>query len=330
MSRKKGITMNGTTTLLEVEHLTVNFETARGTVRAVDGVNLRIRRGETVALVGESGCGKTATALALTRLLPGPPVCHTSGRVIFDGTDLLSLPRQKLREVRGREIAYGFQDPASALNPVLRVSNQVREAILAHNRTVEVRNEVRRLFEIVGLGSSESVLQSYPHMLSGGMQQRVTIAMALASRPRLLVADEPTTALDVTVQAQILDLLRSVQRSFRMAMLLITHNLGIVAQMAHTLNIMYAGQIVETGPAESVLTSPLHPYTRGLLAAIPTLDVQREELVGIPGAVPDPTRPVVGCRFFPRCNVAEEKCRQNDVKLVSCGEGRQVRCCRAI
>lgn len=318
--------MTETIPLLEVDQLAVFFETHRGTVRAVDKVSLAIAAGQTVALVGESGCGKTVTALALTRLLPEPPARYPSGRILLDGRDVLRLPLQEMTEIRGREIAYVFQDPASALHPVQRVFRQVCEAVLTHDKAADADVETRRLFRIVGLGDSKNILRAYPHMLSGGMQQRVTIAMALASRPRLLVADEPTTALDVTVQAEILDLLRSLQRSFNMALLLITHNLGIVAEMAHITYIMYSGQIVESGPTRAVLSSPLHPYTKGLLSAVPTLNAPRGELTGIPGSLPDPTLPLCGCRFAPRCNQAEPLCHRREADLVLAEEGHWVRC----
>jgi oligopeptide/dipeptide ABC transporter ATP-binding protein len=274
----------------------------------VRDVSFDIREGETVALVGESGCGKSVTALALCRLLPEPSAFYPAGIIGFRGREVLQMSRSELRPLRGGQIAYVFQDPGTALNPVFRIGFQLQEAICAHRHKVDAKAEAIRLLSLVGLPDAESCLRAYPHELSGGMQQRVVIAMALACRPKLLVADEPTTALDVTIQAQILDLLKSLQTEFGMAILMITHNLGLVADVAQRVNVMYAGSIVESGPVEVVLKTPAHPYTRGLLDAVPRLTASSERMQGIPGVVPSPSTIPAGCPFAPRCTRSQESC----------------------
>jgi peptide/nickel transport system ATP-binding protein len=295
-------------TLLDIKRLSVGFRTEEGELIVVRNVDLQIKAGETAALVGESGCGKSVTALTLTRLLPEPPAFFPGGHVYFQGHNVLRMTPQELRALRGGQIAYVFQDPATALNPVLRIGFQIREAVHAHRPDVDAQDEALHLLSLVGLSDPEAVLQSYPHELSGGMQQRVVVAIALACRPKLLIADEPTTALDVTIQAQILDLLRELQNEFGMAILLITHNLGLVAETAHVVNVMYAGSLVESGAVECVLRTPAHPYTRGLLDAVPRLNDDRERMQGIPGSVPLPHELPAGCPFAPRCSRADEAC----------------------
>lgn len=304
--------------LLEARDLKVYFGSPSAPVRAVDGVSFSIRPGETAALVGESGCGKSATALSLADLLPRPPAFRAGGEIRFAGS--ANPP------ARGRDIAYVFQEPAAALNPVLRVDRQIGEAIRLHRPGVQVRSEILRLLQLVRLPEPERRMRFYPHQLSGGQQQRVMIAMALAGQPRLLVADEPTTALDVTVQAQILDLLRDVQRELGMALLLITHNLGIVAGMAHTVHVMYAGRIVESGETGAVLRAPKHPYTRALLEAVPRLRGSSARLKGIEGMVPNLARLPPGCPFHPRCPMAQDRCRVEDPAAEPTPEGGKIRC----
>ncbi len=311
--------------LLDVDALRVFFRTRADPIRAVDGVSFDVAPGETVALVGESGCGKSVTALALTRLV-SPPGTVVGGRIRFAGEDLLTISPARLRQVRGASIAYVFQEPASSLNPVFRVGWQIAESLRLHRPGTDIRAEVPLLLERVGLPDPARAARAYPHELSGGMQQRAMIAMALACRPALLVADEPTTALDVTIQAQILELLVRLQAETGMAILLITHNLGLVAGVARRVNVMYAGRIVESGPVEPLLTRPAHPYTRGLLAAVPRLSGPRGRLAGIPGAVPDPARLPSGCPFHPRCPMARPVCRREDPGPVRPGEGRTTRC----
>jgi peptide/nickel transport system ATP-binding protein len=323
--------------LLRVEDLRVWFGSAANPIRAVDGVSLSVPAGRTVALVGESGSGKSVTALSLARLVPQPPGFIPGGRILFGGEDVLRMSGRRLAQIRGGDIAYVFQEPATALNPVLRVGWQIMEAVRLHRPDTDARAEAPRLMGMVGLPDPERRMRSYPHELSGGMQQRVMIAMALASRPRLLVADEPTTALDVTIQAQILELLGRLQQELRMAVLLITHNLGLVAGMAHSVAVMYAGRIVEDGPAEDVLTQPAHPYTRGLLEAVPRLvgaepergggaARTRARLRGIPGTVPHPARLPAGCKFAPRCPLVRDVCRREDPAVREAAGGRLVRC----
>lgn len=302
--------------LLQVRDLKVWFHTDTRVARAVNGVTFSIDEGETVALVGESGCGKSVTALALSRLLPEPPAFFPDGAITMEGNNVLTMDRSQLTALRGGGIAYVFQEPGTSLNPVLRIGFQLAEAIRRHGGASSVQEESVRLLSLVGLSDPERRLQCYPYELSGGQQQRIVIAMALAGRPRLLVADEPTTALDVTVQAQILELLRSLQDQFEMAVLLITHNMGLVADMAHTTHVMYAGTLVESGATQDVLYHPLHPYTRGLLDSVPRMDsVGRAE--GIKGSVPPVTDLPGGCAFAPRCARADERCLREMPESIS-------------
>jgi len=312
--------------LLDVRDLHTHFHMEAGTVRAVDGVSFRIRRGETVALVGESGCGKSVTALSLARLVPEPPGEYAAGEISYEGDDVLRMDEKILRTLRGKEISYVFQEPADSLNPVFQVGYQIAEALRLHRKDVPAREEVIRLMELVGLPDPELRLRSYPHQLSGGQQQRVMIAMALACSPKLLVADEPTTALDVTIQAQIMELLGSLQKKLGMAVLLITHNLGLVADVAHWINVMYGGRIVESGPAEEVLSNPRHPYTQGLLEAVPRLEGSAGRLKGIPGTVPNPAHLPQGCKFNPRCPKCQDICKGEEPKDEAVSENHTVRC----
>jgi len=326
--------MPGDRPLLCVCGLRIRFASPDGPACVVDGVNLDVPRGGVVALVGESGCGKTLTALSIARLTP--PDAVLSGSIRFDGEDVLQMDERRLRALRGGSVAYVFQEPGTALNPALRVGAQIEEALRAHRPGCAAREEAFRLARQVQLPDPAARLRAYPHELSGGMQQRVMIAMAIASNPQLLVADEPTTALDVTIQAQILDLLRQLQRATRLAVLFITHNLGLVAELADALNVMYAGRIVEAGPAAAILRAPAHPYTRGLLAAVPRVETgewaRRRPLEAIGGAVPHPARPPAGCRFASRCPDAAAPCREREPELTPLPDaaGRGVRCWRPI
>jgi len=321
--------MNVSDNILEVSNLKVYFGKNSKPVRAVDGVSLNIPEKSTVALVGESGCGKSATALSLTRLIPSPPANYLSGKVILRNCsmNIMDMEERQLRNIRGKEIAYIFQEPSVALNPVMRVGNQIGEAIKLGKKYKDNIDERIRLAAMVGLPRPEELLKRYPHELSGGMQQRVMIAMALACRPALLVADEPTTALDVTIQAQILDLLVSLQAELQMAILLITHNFGLVAEIADLLYVMYAGRIIETGFAEDVITKPLHHYTRKLLDAVPRLTVAGGSMHGIEGAVPDLSDLPRGCKFAPRCEYVQKRCMEIEPELENYNNTeRQVRC----
>lgn len=299
--------------LLEIDNLSVGFRDGEDDVIVVRDVSFSVSKGETVALVGESGCGKSVTALSLSRLLPST-VFYPAGSISIDGRNVLKMRGNELRDIRGSQIAYIFQDPGTSLNPVLRVGFQIREAIRAHRPQTDTQQEALRLLGIVGIPDPETKISAYPHELSGGQQQRIMVAMALACNPRLLIADEPTTALDVTIQAQILELLSDIQHKMGMAILLITHNLGLVADIAHTTNVMYAGFIVETGGTEEVLTHPAHPYTRGLLDAIPQMETTKR-MQGIDGSVPDPRHLPEGCPFAPRCFRAETCCQNNIPKM---------------
>lgn len=312
-------------TLLSVNNLHVYFRTRAEPIRAVDGVDFNISNGETAAIVGESGCGKSVTALALARLIPVPGY-YAGGEILFDGKNVGELDSAGLNKLRGAEMSYIFQEPSASLNPVFSVGYQIAEALRLHRRGLDVHEEVLRLLNVVGIADAEHRLRSYPHELSGGMQQRVMIAMALACRPKLLVADEPTTALDVTVQAQILDLLARLQSELGMAILLITHNLGIVAGLARRVNVMYAGRIVETGLTEEILTAPKHPYTCGLLSAVPRLRSTGKRMSGIPGTVPDPVSLPSGCKFHPRCPFAADLCRQKEPDEQKISETHGVQC----
>lgn len=319
--------------LLEVKDLKTWFRTDGGEVRAVDGVSFTVPEAKTVALVGESGCGKSVTALSLARLVQSPPGVYAGGKILFEGNDILQMSEKDLFDLRGGAISYVFQEPGASLNPVFSIGNQIMESLKLHRPEVNAKKEAVQLMSLVGLPDPAQRLKSYPHELSGGMQQRVMIAIALASRPKLLIADEPTTALDVTIQAQILDLLGSLQKQLNMAVLIITHNLGLVADIADTVNVMYAGRIVESGKAEDVLRSPAHPYTKGLLEAVPRIEhdyaAGEVKLKGIKGNVPNPMHMPPGCRFGPRCARRKDECESSEpeISFVSGrGEDRTVRC----
>ena len=311
--------------LLEVENLTVCFETDEGIVEVTDGVTFEIFPGEIFGLAGESGCGKTVTALALLRLLPIPGTRIISGHVYLNGKDILSLPPDQLRLLRGKDISMVFQEPAAALNPLLTVENQLMEGFAYHDFDGNKEERISELLHRVGFPDPHRILGAYPHELSGGMLQRVMIAMALIMRPRLIIADEPTTALDVTVQAQIMELLKEMGREMETAILLITHNLSLIAQYADRLAVMYAGRIVEKSGIETFLKSPRHPYTRGLLNALPDMTSEKPEMHPIPGQVPHPKDYVPGCRFKDRCEYAFERCI-NKPDLFKQDEGQEVAC----
>jgi oligopeptide/dipeptide ABC transporter ATP-binding protein len=314
--------------LLEIADLRVTFTTGDGVARAVDGVDLAVAAGETVGLVGESGCGKSVTALAVLRLVEHPGLIAHGSRVRFEGRDLLSLAARDIRAVRGNHLALIPQEPASALNPVLTVGSQIAEVVRAHQHFTRAEAAWRavEMLRAVGIPDAEKRVHHYPHQLSGGMRQRVLIAIALACRPHLVIADEPTTALDVTIQAEILELLDDLQRRLGMAVLLITHNLGLVAERTRRVYVMYAGQVVEEAPTDALFAAPAHPYSQGLLAAVPNPDRPRERLAAIPGQVPPATAWPAGCRFHPRCPFAWDRCRSEAPPLLPAGEGRRARC----
>ena len=312
--------------LLEIKNLKLDFLANGIGLRAVDGLSLTINAGETVALVGESGCGKSVTAQSIARLVPTPPARYVGGEIFVNGRDVLKLPPGELQKIRGGVVAYIFQEPGAALNPVMRVGKQIKESLQLHQPEKATEVEVLRLLKLVGIPAPEARLKNYPFEMSGGMQQRVMIAMALASEPQLLIADEPTTALDVTIQAQILDLLRDLKQRLGMAMLLITHNLGIVGDLADRVAVMYAGQIVELAPARELLRRPLHPYTKALMNSVPKLSGGAQRLTAIPGNVPRIGNFPPGCRFAPRCPLAKPQCSQAIPELEEVEAGRWVRC----
>uniref|UniRef100_A0A831ZZN5 ABC transporter ATP-binding protein n=1 Tax=Desulfacinum infernum TaxID=35837 RepID=A0A831ZZN5_9BACT len=315
--------------LLQVEHLVTSFHTDRGTVKAVDDVSFSVDAGKTLALVGESGCGKSVTALSIMQLIPVPPGKITSGRILFDGTDLLRLSESEMRRVRGNKISMIFQEPMTSLNPVFRVGDQIAEVLELHEKLSrkEALDRAVDLLRMVGIPSPETRLRDYPHQMSGGMRQRVMIAMALACNPRLLIADEPTTALDVTIQAQILELMDALRRTTGTAVLLITHDLGVVAETAEHVVVMYAGRVVEEAPVRELFHQPMHPYTQGLLRSIPSLvDEEKRRLEAIPGVVPSLLALPVGCKFNDRCRFVMPRCHEEEPPLMALQPGHSVRC----
>ncbi|MBA3534262.1 MAG: ABC transporter ATP-binding protein [Ardenticatenales bacterium] len=317
------------TPLLDVRDLETRFFTRAGTVHAVNGISFSVNEGETVGMVGESGSGKSVTALSLLRLIPSPPGRITKGEILFGGRDLRNVDLGAMRAIRGHEIAMVFQDPMSAFNPILTIERQLTEGMRVHlgMSAQQARKRALDLLDMVGIAHPEAQLCSYPHQLSGGMRQRVMIAMALSCSPKLLIADEPTTALDVTIQAQIVDLIQRLKRELGMAILWITHDLGVTAALADRLLVMYAGQIVEEGPLRPLYADPRHPYTIGLLQSIPRLDRGRQDKLNpIEGAPPDLVTYPVGCPFTPRCPFAIPQCHTEDPPLMEVGMGQAAAC----
>jgi oligopeptide transport system ATP-binding protein len=317
--------------LLSVDNLRVSFHTRHGVARAVDGVGFQLERGETLGIVGESGSGKSVTCAALMGLVPQPPGRVEAGSALFDGIDLLSCPPAEARSLRGRRISMVFQDPMTSLNPYLRIGEQVMEPLLIHGLAGrdEARARALAALESVGISDAARRFRSYPHEFSGGMRQRVMIAMALVTRPELLIADEPTTALDVTVQAQILELIRSMQRELGMAVLFVTHDLGTVAELCDRVQVMYAGRIVETADTRTLFRAPLHPYTRALQRSIPSRQSKGAALFSIPGSPPDLSQPTRGCAFAPRCAHAAPACLEAVPALLEAAPGHAHACPRA-
>jgi len=318
--------------LLEIENLQTQFFTSAGTVKAVDKVTYDVDEGETVAVVGESGCGKSVTALSILRLIPDPPGRIVGGKINFMGNNLLELDDGGIRAIRGRQIAMVFQEPMTSLNPVLTIGLQLTETIQHHLGYDEAKATARaqELLEMVGISDPKRRLTQFPHHLSGGMRQRVMIALALSCEPKLIIADEPTTALDVTIQAQILELMKNLTSSLGVALIVITHNLGVVARYADRVNVMYAGKIIETGSAHQVYHQPKHPYTLGLLASVPRLDQPRgSRLIPIEGQPPDLTKLDEGCSFRPRCRFVIDKCNQMIPPLETYEDGQQSACWRS-
>jgi len=315
--------------LLKIHNLCTNFFTYRGIVKAVDGVSLELKEGEVLGLVGESGCGKSVTLLSILGLVPYPGKI-TSGEVWFEEENLLKKSSKEIRHFRGNKISMIFQDPMTTLNPVFHVGEQIRESlkVYKHGR-ISKRNEKEKVFQLikdVGLPSPEQIYSQYPYQLSGGMQQRILIAIALSCKPNLILADEPTTALDVTIQAQILDLLRKINKDIGTGIILVTHDLGVVSEFCQKVAVMYAGKIVETGLVEQIIFEPKHPYTEGLLKSIPKIGDKKNKIQSIPGDVPDLATLPKGCAFYPRCSQRMPKCQKNEIPLQKIEKGRQVRC----
>jgi peptide/nickel transport system ATP-binding protein len=317
--------------LLEVRALKTFFQVEGGEFPAVDGISFSIDPGRTLGIVGESGCGKSVTALSIMGLVPRPPGRIAGGEILFEGVDLLQLSAAALRELRGNRISMIFQEPMTSLNPVLTIGEQIVEGILRHRRMSgdAAKDLAIGLLQMVHIPSPEQRFGDYPHRLSGGMRQRVMVAMALACKPKLLIADEPTTALDVTIQAQILDLMRTLRGETGTAIILITHDLGVVAELADDVVVMYAGRIVERATVAALFAEPQHPYTVGLLGSIPRLDIEQDRLAAIEGQVPNPLAPVTGCRFHPRCPFVIERCLREDPPLMDLGNGHESACWRA-
>ena len=315
--------------LLEVKHLrTEFFSSKKSSVTAVDDVSFDIKKGEIVGLVGESGCGKSVTSLSIMQLLKDTPGKVTNGEIIFQGRNLLEVSKKEMLDIRGDKMSMIFQEPMSSLNPSMRIDKQMIEGIRLHTplTKAEARKKAADILSQVGIPDPQRVLKNYPHQLSGGMSQRVMIAMAMSCEPDLLIADEPTTALDVTIQAQILELMKKIQQDKGMSILLITHDLGVVAEMCSRVIVMYAGKIVEEAPVEILFANPTHPYTQGLIASVPKLCSGVKVLPSIPGSVPDLSAMPKGCRFAPRCKYATEKCHQEQPELLSVGEKQKCRC----
>jgi oligopeptide/dipeptide ABC transporter ATP-binding protein len=322
--------MNGNDPLLKIENLSTFFRTEQGLARAVQNVSFTIPAGKTLALVGESGCGKSVTALSIMRLIPDPPGEIAEGRILFEGRDLLKLSDEQMRTIRGNDIAMIFQEPMTSLNPVFTVGNQIVEAIRLHQKksAAEARRIAVEMFRKVGIADPERRVDEYPHQMSGGMRQRIMIAMALSCHPKLLIADEPTTALDVTIQAQILELLRELQRQTHMSILLITHDLGVVAENADEVIVMYASRVAETAAVGELFAHPLHPYTQGLLRSLPKLTNRRKRLEVVGGSVPNPLEFPSGCKFHPRCPIGKDdrRCQTQEPVLREVRPGHGVAC----
>lgn len=314
--------------ILRIEDLSVHFFTYAGVVRAVEDLNLTVMKGEVFALVGETGCGKSMTMRAVLRLIP-PPGKIVKGKILFDGIDLLKLSEEEMRRIRGSKIAMIFQDPNTALDPLFTAGYQVVETFMAHNKRIKIKEAWRkalRLFKLVDIPEAEKRLHSYPHELSGGMKQRVVTSIALSLNPKLLIADEPTTALDMTIQAQILKLLKELQEKYNVTLIIITHNLGVVAEIADRVAVMYAGSIVEIADVFELFENPLHPYTKGLLGAIPSTARRISKLTPIPGTVPNMINPPPGCKFHPRCKYVKDFCKVRRPELIEVQREHLVAC----
>ncbi|MGG0718599.1 ABC transporter ATP-binding protein [Robertmurraya massiliosenegalensis] len=316
--------------LLEINELRTYFHTERGVIKSVDGVSFSVKKGEKVAIVGESGCGKSVTSFSVLGLIDLPGKIE-EGEILFEGKDLVKIPERDMRDIRGNEISMIFQEPLSSLNPILKVGHQISEAIVLHQKVSkeDAKKKSIEMLKKVGIPRAEKVYSSYPHSLSGGMRQRVMIAMALSCNPKLLIADEPTTALDVTIQAQILHLMKQLSKEYHTSIIIITHDLGVVAEIADRVIVMYSGQVVEEADVYTLFKKPKHPYTQGLLKSTPRIHVLKDELESIEGTVPNPLNRPTGCQFQPRCPFATEQCADQEPDLMSYGNDLKVRCWNA-
>ncbi|MEK4230752.1 ABC transporter ATP-binding protein [Solibacillus sp. FSL H8-0538] len=315
--------------ILEVKDLETTFFTDDGNIAAVDHISFAIHEGEVLAIVGESGCGKSVTSLSIMGLVPSPPGKITSGEILLNGKDLTTLSDKQMRSIRGKDVAMIFQEPMTSLNPLFTIGNQLTEAILIHNKKwskKQVNAKAIEIMKLVGLPRAEELIKDYPHQLSGGMRQRVMIAMALVCDPKVLIADEPTTALDVTIQAQILKLMKELNARLNTAILLITHDLGVVAETCERVIVMYAGQIVEEAPVVDIFQNPQHPYTKGLIQSVPDMRYKKDTLYSIPGNVPKPGSINIGCRFAPRCEFVTERCTIENPSLYKKSDSHEARC----
>ena len=315
--------------LLEVKNLKVSFNVGKKKLTAVENVEFSLDKGKVIGIVGESGCGKSVTATSILRLVPpAVSIIDEDSQILFDGEDLVKAPEARMREIRGNEISMIFQEPMTSLNPIIRCGKQIAESLQLHRgmKKKEAMEEAIKMMQAVGIANPQARAYEYPHQMSGGMRQRVMIAMALACQPQILIADEPTTALDVTIQAQILDLIRDLNQKMNTSVVFITHDLGVVSELCDTVIVMYNGHIVEKAPVADIFREPLHPYTQGLLSAIPRITKERKPLSTIEGMVPNPVERIKGCRFWPRCPKACDRCRKEEPPVFSVGEDRQVRC----
>jgi len=319
---------NNKDSFLSVRHLTVEYTSEGEVIHAVNDVSFELERGKTIGLVGETGAGKTSIAKAIIGILPEPPARIPSGEILFEGRDLRTLDHHEMRKVRGKAISMIYQDPMTALNPIMRIGDQIAEVIIKHEicDKSEGMRKAKTMLEMVGIPSDRYT--EYPHQFSGGMKQRVVIAMALACNPELLLADEPTTALDVTIQAQVLDMINDLKEKFNTSMVMITHDLGVVAEVCDTVAVVYAGEIMEYGTKEQIFDHPLYPYTKGLFGSLPDLNSDVKRLSPIDGLPPNPAKLPVGCAFNPRCPHAAEECRGDHIPLIDVGDGHLCRCCR--
>lgn len=315
-------------TILEIKDLCVEFQTVEGVVHAVDHLNYTLHKGEKLGIVGESGSGKSVSSLGMMQLIPNPPGRITGGEILYHGKDLVKASEKEMQKIRGNEISMIFQEPMTSLNPIIKCGKQIAESLRLHRgmKKKEAMEEAVRMMRAVGIANPEVRAHEYPHQMSGGMRQRVMIAMALACQPQILIADEPTTALDVTIQAQILDLIRELNESMGTSVVFITHDLGVVSELCDTVIVMYTGHIVEQAPVKELFESPKHPYTKGLLNAIPKITRERNPLETIEGMVPNPTERIEGCSFSPRCPYATDQCRKAEPPMAELSDGRLVRC----